>query len=119
MTINLAIDICFFVTRYRAINITTPYFKFVVKAGAFNQNQLTSLPGNGIRVRTAQSFNPDQTPQAASYYRETKCECPSAIYIYIYIYRVWAGADPLLPILGSNNNTIINTTSITYSTSIT
>ena len=72
MTINLAIDICFFVTRYRAINITTPYFKFVVKAGAFNQNQLTSLPGNGIRVRTAQSFNPDQTPQAASYYRETK-----------------------------------------------
>jgi len=40
--------------------------------GSFNQNQLTTLPGNGIRVRTAHAFNADQSPQAASYYREQK-----------------------------------------------
>jgi len=40
--------------------------------GGFNQNQLTTLPGNGVRVRTAQGF--DFAGQAAysSFYRETK-----------------------------------------------
>jgi len=71
-TTVLGKDTVVYQVKYRAINITTPFFKFVVSAGAFNQNQITTLPGNGKRVRTAQSFNPDQTPQAASYYRETK-----------------------------------------------
>ena len=39
------------------------------------QNQLTTLPGNGTRVRTAQGFNfATLLPDYASYYRETKFE---------------------------------------------
>ena len=41
--------------------------------GAFNQNQLTTLPGNGVRVRTAQGFSfGAEQPEYASYYREYK-----------------------------------------------
>lgn len=40
--------------------------------GGFNQNQLTSLPGNGIRVRTAQGFDFAGKPSYASFYREYK-----------------------------------------------
>ena len=39
------------------------------------QNQLTTLPGDGTRVRTAQGFNfATLLPDYASYYRETKFE---------------------------------------------
>ena len=39
------------------------------------QNQLTTLPGEGTRVRTAQGFNfATLLPDYASYYRETKFE---------------------------------------------
>ena len=39
----------------------------------FNQNQLTTLPGNGVRVRTAQGFSfGAEQPEYASYYREYK-----------------------------------------------
>ena len=39
------------------------------------QNQLTTLPGNGTRVRTAQGFSfSGSLPSYGSYYRETKFE---------------------------------------------
>ena len=39
----------------------------------FNQNQLTTLPGNGVRVRTAQGFSfGAELPDYASFYREYK-----------------------------------------------
>ena len=39
------------------------------------QNQLTTLPGNGVRVRTAQGFSfGSSLPSYGSYYRETKFE---------------------------------------------
>ena len=44
-----------------------------VGAGTLYQNQLTTLPGNGTRVRTAQGFF-NGIPTYASYYRETKFE---------------------------------------------
>ncbi len=44
-----------------------------VGAGTLYQNQLTTLPGNGTRVRTAQGFF-NGTPTYASYYRETRFE---------------------------------------------
>jgi len=71
-TIVFGNDTVIYQVRFRKIDIDTPYFKLHTAHGAFNQNQITSLPGNGTRVRTAQSFNPDQTPQAASYYREKR-----------------------------------------------
>ena len=40
--------------------------------GGVNQNQLTTLPGNGVRVRTAQSFDVNQLPSSASFFREFK-----------------------------------------------
>ncbi len=41
--------------------------------GGFNQNQLTTLPGNGVRVRTAQGFSfGAEQPDYASFYREYK-----------------------------------------------
>mmetsp|Transcript_33396 Transcript_33396/g.103471 ORF Transcript_33396/g.103471 Transcript_33396/m.103471 type:complete len:308 (+) Transcript_33396:80-1003(+) len=41
--------------------------------GGLNQNQLTTLPGNGVRVRTAQGFTfGDEQPDFASFYREYK-----------------------------------------------
>ena len=41
--------------------------------GGINQNQLTTLPGNGVRVRTAQGFSfGAEQPSYASFYRETK-----------------------------------------------
>jgi len=40
--------------------------------GGFNQNQLTTLPGNGVRVRTAQGFDFAGQPSYVSFYRETK-----------------------------------------------
>lgn len=40
--------------------------------GGFTQNQLTTLPGNGVRVRTAQGFDFAGSPSYASFYRETK-----------------------------------------------
>ena len=61
-----------FQVRYRKTDIVTPGFTLHLAAGQLNQNQLTSLPSNGVRVRTAQTFNFDNTPQAASYYRETR-----------------------------------------------
>lgn len=39
--------------------------------GGFNQNQLTTLPGNGVRVRTAQGFDFLGMPSYASFYRES------------------------------------------------
>lgn len=42
--------------------------------GKFNQNQLTTLPGNGVRVRTAQGFDFDEQPSFASFYREVKMD---------------------------------------------
>ncbi len=44
-----------------------------VGAGTIFQNQLTTLPGNGTRVRTAQGFY-NGVPAYASYYRETRFE---------------------------------------------
>ena len=44
-----------------------------VGAGTLFQNQLTTLPGNGTRVRTAQGFF-NGAPAYASYYRETRFE---------------------------------------------
>lgn len=44
-----------------------------VGAGTVYQNQLTTLPGNGTRVRTAQGFY-NGVPTYASYYRETRFE---------------------------------------------
>ncbi|KAJ1456004.1 hypothetical protein M885DRAFT_587323 [Pelagophyceae sp. CCMP2097] len=39
----------------------------------FIQNQLTTLPGNGVRVRTAQGFAfGSEKPDSCSFYRETK-----------------------------------------------
>lgn len=39
----------------------------------FVQSQLTTLPGNGARVRTAQGFNPfSEATSYASYYRESR-----------------------------------------------
>ena len=41
--------------------------------GAFKQNKLTTLPGNGVRVCTAQGFSfGAEQPEYASYYREYK-----------------------------------------------
>ena len=41
--------------------------------GGINQNQLTTLPGNGVRVRKAQGFSfGAEQPSYASFYRETK-----------------------------------------------
>jgi len=40
--------------------------------GGFQQNQLTTLPGNGVRVRTAQTFDLNQLPEAVSFFREFK-----------------------------------------------
>ena len=41
--------------------------------GGINQNQLTTLPGNGVRVRTAQGFSfGAEQPSYASFYREKK-----------------------------------------------
>mmetsp|Transcript_7982 Transcript_7982/g.23797 ORF Transcript_7982/g.23797 Transcript_7982/m.23797 type:complete len:343 (+) Transcript_7982:145-1173(+) len=42
--------------------------------GGFTQNQLTTLPGNGVRVRTAQGFAFEGQPSYASFYRETKLD---------------------------------------------
>lgn len=66
----LSNDTVLYQVRFRKTDIDA--YNIHIAAGALNQNQLTSLPGNGIRVRTAQTFNLDQTPQAASFYRETK-----------------------------------------------
>jgi len=40
----------------------------------FHQRQLTTLPGNDVRVRTVQRFFSDGTPSYASFYRETKLD---------------------------------------------
>ena len=63
-------DTVVYQVRFRKTDIPTSGIH--IPAGAFNQNQLTSLTPNGIRVRTAQPFNVDQTSQAASYYREIR-----------------------------------------------
>jgi len=47
--------------------------KFAAFSGKFIQSQLTTLPGNGLRVRTAQGFNPfgkGHVSNSVSYYRE-------------------------------------------------
>jgi hypothetical protein len=63
-------DTVIYQVRYRKTDI--PQNNIHIPAGAFNQNQITSLTPNGIRVRTDQAFNIDQTSQAASYYRENR-----------------------------------------------
>ncbi len=65
-------DTVIYQVRYRETELSLPGLKLSLKAGQFNQNQLTTLPGNDTRVRTAQSFNFDGTPQAASFYREVR-----------------------------------------------
>ena len=61
-------------TSTRTMNDDTVVYKVTLPAslgGGINQNQLTTLPGNGIRVRTAQGFAAGQ-PSYASFYREYK-----------------------------------------------
>lgn len=60
--------------------------------GGFNQNQLTTLPGNGVRVRTAQGFSfGAEQPDYASFYREYKLPNRTAWLAKLYEVRAANG----------------------------
>lgn len=67
-------DTVIYQVRHRKVDLVTPYFQLHTYAGQLQQNQLTSLLPNGIRVRTAQSFGFTGIAEAASYYREYRVQ---------------------------------------------
>lgn len=51
--------------------VKTPFSEFPAFSEKLIQSQLTTLPGNGVRVRTAQGFSfGTELPSSASFYRE-------------------------------------------------
>ena len=73
-TFGISVD-----TRTKLIGEDTVVYQVAIPAGnpyglppMLLQNQLTTLPGNNSRVRTAQGFAPFSGPSYASFYREKK-----------------------------------------------
>lgn len=62
--------------------------------GGFIQNQLTTLPGNDIRVRTAQGFAVPEAPNSASFYREYKLATQAAFSTQLAAIRAEANVLP-------------------------